>query len=376
MAETRFESSDALTVKKWASRLGYDVVYRTSLGPLIGEDENSVIHLKREMSKGPGDNVTFALMKKLTGAGFTSGEVAEGNGESLSLYSDSITINEIGHVVDIPNDGRSIDTQRVPIKLRQAAKNGLMTWWEERMSQTFFNHVCGYTPTNASGGKYTGHNTITAPTSGRHIWRAAGSGETNSADENIESDDTMSLNMIDHMREVAETLSSPIRPINIEGNYKAGGTDISGGKYIVYLHPYQVTDLRTSTDTGQWLDIQKAALAGGNMSKNAIYSDALGEYNNCILKKANHVSQGVNSSTSAAITTVRRAVLLGAQSCAIGFGMDNGPTTFGWNEELIDHKRRMEVSTFTLWGIKKTVFSSADFGVVVGSTYAAAHTSG
>lgn len=56
--------------------------------------------------------------------------------------------------------------------------------------------------------------------------------------------------------------------------------------------------------------------------------------------------------------------------------MDNGPTTMGWNEELIDHKRRMEVSTFTLWGIKKTRFDSADFGTVVGSTYAAAHTTG
>ena len=376
MAETRFESSDALTVKKWASRLAYDVVYRTELGPLIGEDENSVIHLKREMSKGPGDQVTFPLMKKLTGAGFTSGEVAEGNGESLSLYSDALVINEIGHVVDIPNEGRSIDTQRVPIKLRQAAKNGLMTWWAERKSQTFFYHVCGYTPANALGGKYYGHNAVVAPSSGRQIWRAAGAGESNTADENIESDDVMTLNMIDHMRETAETLSSPIRPINIEGDYEAGGTDISGGKYIMFLHPYQVTDLRTSTDTGQWLDIQKAALMGGQTSKSPIYSDALGEYNNVILKKSNHVTQGVNSSSGAAITTVRRAVLLGAQSCAIGFGMDNGPTTFGWNEELIDHKRRMEVSTFTLWGIKKTRFDSADFGVVVGSTYAAAHTTG
>jgi len=376
MANTTFETSDALTVKKWASRLGYDVVYRTELSSMIGEDENSIIHMKNELSKGPGDTITFPLMKKLTGDGFTTREVAEGNGESLSLYSEDIKINELGHVVSIPNEGRSIDTQRVPIKLRQAAMNGLKTWVAERMSQTFFYHVCGYTPANALGGKYNGHNAVTAPSSDRQVWRAAAAGESNTADENLESDDVMTLNMIDHMRETAETLSSPVRPINIEGNYEAGGTDISGGRYVMYLHPYQVTDLRTSTDTGQWLDIQKAAMMGGQTSKNPIYSDALGEYNNVILKKSNHVTQGVNSSTGAAITTVRRAVLLGAQSCAIGFGMDNGPTTMGWNEELIDHKRRLEVSTFTLWGIKKTRFDSNDFGVVVGSTYAAAHTTG
>lgn len=376
MANTQFESSDALTVKKWAGKLGYDVVYRTELSSMIGEDENSIIHMKNELSKGAGDQITFPLMKKLTGAGFTTREVAEGNGESLSLYSDTVTINELGHVVSIPNEGRSIDTQRIPIKLRQAAKNGLQTWLAERMSQTFFYHVCGYTPINASGGKYNGNNTVTAPTSGRHIWRAAGSGESNTADENLESDDVMTLNMIDHMRETAETLTSPIRPINIEGNYEAGGTDISGGRYVMYLHPYQVTDLRTSTDTGQWLDIQKAALMGGQTSKNPIYSDALGEYNNVILKKANHITQGVNSSSGAAISTVRRAVLLGAQSVSLAYGKDGGPTTYNWNEELLDHKRVLEVSTFCIWGMVKNVFDSADFGVVVGSTYATAHTTG
>ena len=376
MANTTFETSDALTVKKWASKLGYDAVYRTSLSSMIGEDENSIIHMKNELTKGPGDLVTFPLMKKLTGAGFTSREVAEGNGESLSLYSDTVTINELGHVVSIPNEGRSIDTQRIPIKLRQAAKNGLMTWLQERMSQTFFYHVCGYTPINASGGKYNGHNTVTAPTSGRHLWRAGTAAETNTADEGIESDDVMSLNMIDHMREMAETSTSPLRPINIEGNYEAGGTDISGGRYVVYLHPYQATDLRTSTDTGQWLDIQKAAMMGGQTSKNPIYSDALGEYNNVIIKKANHVSQGVNSSTGAAITTVRRAVLLGAQAVALAYGKDGAPTTYNWNEELLDHKRVLEVSSFAIFGMVKTVFDSADFGVVVGSTYAAAHTTG
>jgi N4-gp56 family major capsid protein len=376
MAETRFETSDALTVKKWASRLGYDVVYRSDLSSMIGEDENSIISMKNELSKGPGDQITFPLMKKLSGIGFTSGEIAQGNAESLSLYSDALLINELGHVVSIPNEGRSIDVQRVPIKLRAAGKNGLMTWVQERMSQTFFYHVGGYTPINTSGSKFNGNNTVVAPSSGRILWRAAGASESNTHDEDIESDDVMSLNMVDHMRETAESASSPVRPINIEGNYEAGGADISGGRYVMYLHPYQVTDLRTSTDTGQWLDIQKAALMGGQASKNPIYSDALGEYNNVILKKSNHVCQGVNSSTGAAITTVRRAVLLGAQAVALAYGKDGGPTTYNWNEELFDHKRIMEISTFCIWGMKKVQFASTDFGVIVGSTYAAAHATG
>ena len=46
-------------------------------------------------------------------------------------------------------------------------------------------------------------------------------------------------------------------------------------KFLMFLHDYQVTDLRTSTSSGQWLDIQKAALAGGASSKSPIYTGCL-----------------------------------------------------------------------------------------------------
>lgn len=370
MATTTFGVNDANAVKLWAKRLGFQIVYRTEISPLIGESPNSIIHLKSETSKGSGDQVTFSLMTKLTGDGFTESEIAEGNGESLSIYADAIVINELGHVVGIPNKGRAIDEQRVPFNLRDAARMGLRAWWDERMSVVFFNHVCGYTPETRA--KYRGNNTILAPSSGRHIWVDAGANNSD-GDENIGADDTFSLKYIDYAREMAETASNPLRPINVEGY--DDGRDISGGKYVMYLHPYQVTDLRTSTSTGQWLDIQKAALANGSVSKNPIYTDALGEYNNVILRKANHVTQGASSAAAGTpVTTVRRAVLLGAQAAAIAYGKDGGETDYGWNEELLDHKRKLEVSVMSIYGMKKTRFNSVDFGTVVVSSYAAAHT--
>lgn len=45
-----------------------------------------------------------------------------------------------------------------------------------------------------------------------------------------------------------------------------------------------------------------------------------------------------------------------------------------WNEELFDHKRRLEVSSLKIYGIKKARFNAIDYGVIVLSTYAAAHT--
>lgn len=371
MAQTTFGVNDANAVKLWRKRLAYDIVFRTDISPLIGEDDNSIIQLKSETSKSAGDQVTFSLMKKLTGDGFTESEIAQGNGESLSIYSDAILINELGHVVGIPNRGRSIDAQRVPFDLRQAGRRGLRTWWGERLSVSFFNQVCGYNAETRL--KYTGNNAIITPSSTRRIVVRAAGPTVSTTDEAITSADTFDLRYVDYARELAETATSPIHPINVTG--QDGGQDIMGMKYVMYLHPYQVIDIRNSTSNGQWLDIQKAAMMGGKISNNPIYTDALGEYNNVILRKSPHVTQGVNSSTAAAITTVRRAVLVGGQAAAIAFGQDGSEDDFMWNEELLDHKRKLEISVMSIWGLKKTVFASTDANTVVVSSYAAKHTS-
>ena len=70
--------------------------------------------------------------------------------------------------------------------------------------------------------------------------------------------------MIDALVEKAKTNSPMIRPIKVDGK----------DKYIMFLHPFQVTDLRQSTSTGQWLDIQKAVYQGSK-DMNPIYNGGL-----------------------------------------------------------------------------------------------------
>lgn len=356
MADTRFGVNDALTVKLWSKDLEAEALKATEIAPLIGTGSNAIIQRKTETSKGAGDQVTYGLRMQLSGDGFGESDVAEGNGESLTIYSDSLVISELLHVVNV-RSSNTIDQQRVPFDLRMEARDGLADWWAKRMSVTFFNQVCGYTPQTST--KYTGLNAVTAPSSSRVI-RAASA----ASDQALTSSDTFTLQLIDKAKELAETATPKIRPTKVNGK----------DYYVMYLHPYQVTDLRINTSTGQWLDIQKAAMSGGDVDSNPIFSGALGVYNGVILRKADDVTQGVNGSTGAAITTVRRAVLLGAQSAGVAFGQNNGPTSYRWNEELFDHKRRLEVSAGTIFGMKKTRYNSVDFGTVVVSTYAAAHT--
>ena len=46
--------------------------------------------------------------------------------------------------------------------------------------------------------------------------------------------------------------------------------------------------------------------------------------------------QRFQSQAGQTLATVRRAVFLGAQACALAYGRDNGPERFTWVESLFD----------------------------------------
>lgn len=360
---TTFGVSDAMAVKLWSKKVAEAERDTLDIAKLMGEDDESIIQVKSDFTKNAGDQITYSLRARLRGKGFTEGQKAQGNAEGLSFLSDALVINELGHTVGVRNKGTTIDAQRVPFNLREQGKNGLTQWWMDRKEVTFFNQVCGYTPgtveSATTGSVYCGMNPVTAPSADRQMWAG-----TNTADETIGSTDTFTAALIDQAKEMAMEGNNIVRPVSIGGM----------PKHVMYLHPAQVTQLRTNSSTGGWLDITKFAYSGLNPKEHPIYNGALGEWNNVILRQSQGVTQGVNSSTSAAITTVRRAVFLGAQAAVVGYGNSNkyGPMKYRWSEELFDHDRELEVGAWSIYGMKKTRFNASDFGTIVVSTYAVA----
>lgn len=366
MAITSYGVNDALAVKLWARDLNREVRKGLSIAPLIGKGPNSIIQEKTEF-KGGGDKITTGLRMQLKGAGRSENEVLEGNEESLTTYSDSFFINELVHAVRVKGED-TIDVQRVNHNLRDEARDALADWYADRLSLWFFIQMSGYTASSITyrgtsttlSSVYQGMNTVTAPSTNRKIYA------TGSADETVNADSTATfqLQYLDWAKEQAMTANPKVRPIKIGGE----------NKYVAYLHPYQVTDLRTNTSTGQWLDIQKAAMTGGMVSNNPIYSGALGEYNGVIIRQSEDVVTGVHSSTAAEQTSTRRALFLGAQAGTIGFSSKfskNSP--YKWVEKTFDYDRELGVSAQGLMGMKKSIYNSEDFGVLTISTYAAAH---
>ena len=367
MARTEFGVNHPLAVSVWSKSLAIEAFRLTYVGKFIGETEQSLIQEKTDLKKSAGDNITCGLNVQLQGDGVQGDATLEGNEEALQFYDDNIVINQVRHASRLK--GRMTE-QRVPYNLRMRMRDRLADWFAQRYDASFFNHICGNTAETRT--LYTGNNAVTAPTANR-ILRAA----NRPSDETLVDDDTFKLQHIDAARERAETASVAsntgplIRPIRYMGD----------DYYVMFLHDYQVTDLRTDTTSAglDWLDIQQAAMSGGDVERNPIFTGALGIYNGVVLHKASRVTQGVHSTTGLAVPNTRRAVLCGAQAALIAFGSDNGATRYTWAEESFDYSNQFGVAAGSIFGIKKTRYvpeddatvNNEDYGTVVVSTYAA-----
>jgi N4-gp56 family major capsid protein len=161
---------------------------------------------------------------------------------------------------------------------------------------------------------------------------------------------------------MAKTATPLIRPLKVNGEER----------YVMFIHPYQVFQLRRDTSTNNFMDIAKAALSGAVASgKNAIYEGALGIYNGVVLHESTRIPIITGTPNSGAAAAYRRAVFCGAQAGVMGFGMKTpGATELSWNEEEFDYGDKIGVKAGSVFGIKKTVFNNTDFGVIAVSSYA------
>lgn len=321
-----------------------------------GEDTSNIIQIKDETQKSAGDQITYGLRMQLTAQGIIGDGTLEGNEESLTTYSDALIINQLRTAVR--SAGR-MSQQRVPFSIRDEALSGLRDWWTDRLDFWGFNQLCGYTPQTTI--QYTGLNATVAPDTGATGHYLNAHSASSVLDTDCTSSDTFTLTLIDRAIERARTNTPAIRPVKISGK----------DFWVVFMHPYQVTDMRTSTSTGQWLDIQKAAMTGGEIDDNPIFDGSLGVYNGAIIHSDTRVTQGAVGTTPD--TNVRRSVLCGGQAGVMGFGRDNSAEKFTWVEELFDYENQLGVSCGLIGGLKKTRFNSLDFATVVMSSWAVAH---
>lgn len=347
MAITVISSSDNKTAKLWAKSLFRDTLAKTWYKKFMGEGSGSIIQVLPETKKSRGDQVTYALRMQLSGAGRTGQEVLENNEEDLSFYDNHLHIDLMRHAVKIDT---TITQQRVEYDLRRESRDALSDWWAARIDDYMFRYLGGDTSVT-----FAGNTAVSADSS--HVVFAS----TSTAESEITTAMPFTLSMIDKAVKKAKLVSPMMRPINIDGD----------SYYAVVLHPAQVYDLRTSTSTGQWLDIQKAALTGGGGKTNPIFQGSLGTYNGCILYESPRIHHAAYNTS----TGVFRALFLGAQAGVIAFGNQSGLDQFSWEEETFDYGKNLGVAASCIWGMQKNIFNSMDYGVITMSSGATGETS-
>lgn len=359
MSSTKFSAASPHAIKIWARKAFNDAVKTTLYGKLTGTSDRSIVQVKTEL-KNDGDRVRFGLRALPSGRGVQDDETLEGNEEGLEFKYFDLNLGEKRHAIKVD---LNLSAQRTMWNVRQEAKDALQEWLEEYLDTTFFEYLTG-AGLGAGGSSFyhqngdLGGNALLAPSNDRIIY--GGTGVTSKA--TLTASDEMSLTVLDKVAERVKLASPTMRKANFGG--KKG--------WVVILHPWQVTSLRKNTNAGQWFDIQKAAMQGGKITGNPIFSESLGMYRDFVLVESTRVptftDYGAGGNVAAA-----RALVLGAQAAVVAHGKETDKQgKLKLAERTFDYGKRYGIAATLIWGMNKTRFEQqSDFATFAIDTAAA-----
>ena len=350
MASTEFAKDSAQAVQIWSKQLTRETLSKMFFKRFVGTSQNSIIRFHRDLVRGPGELIKHDLRIDDRSPGREGDAQLRGFETALTFYQDSLYINQLRKA----HEFRGMSQQRTVHDLRAEARDSLSSWWARMFDSTMFAYLAGTAGLVANnpecmlnyfpGGSFAG-NSLRAPDSD-HVYDPSA---------------TQTLAVIDVAVEIAKTVNPRVEPVNIEGqNY-----------YVYVMHPYSVTNLRTSLSTTavSWTTIQQHA--GPRGSKNPIFTGALGVYNGVILYESEFIPRD-------AATPYTHNLLLGANAGSFALGNAWGagtssPGMFKWTEDMWDYDNIKGVGSSAIFGIQANQWNSDRHGCVVVQTDDAAN---
>lgn len=380
MAETVVVQNDPAAVVIYSRRVFLQAIQTPVLAKLMApglnaRDQTNIAQLFDEPLKGPGDTVKFDTLPNLTGPGVIGDAPITGQEAPLTWQTTTFTINQQRNAV--LNVGK-MSQQRIPWSMRDACYAQIANWVKIIINSGLLNQAaCNTNQTNVA---YTGMNTPPTLDSDHHI--LAGGAASESA---LTSQDIMDLELINEAIAKAQgTLIFPIKPAIIKG------IEVPG---IVFMHNLQARDLKNNFQMGEWGSIMQAALQGGQVTGNPLFTGAIGVYEGVPLHMDAYTPWGSSTQNQWMLPTgtlaarptvlgtasVARAVFMGAQALSIAFGsadnLDGRPLRVRWYEEILDAGNQLRVTGGFIWGCAQpqvTVGGTLEnYASIVISTYAA-----
>jgi len=346
MAVTRQTAANALTVHAWHEKLHRDTEKILYFDRFKGENDTSIIQVDRNLTKGPGDQITFGLVPRLTGAFIlgSSGLSAEGREQQLNSHSFNVNLEEYKLPVRWAN---GLDLQRGIWSLPEIARQRLMTNTAENLDQLIFSALLA-DPTRILAGDGTIQTTAAA-----------------AAAACLTSAHKLSPTLIRHLKSIAQTgiatagtsdsaparVITPIRPTRVDG----------GDYYVLLIHPYAAYDL------GENSVYHQAVREAWKDTNNPIFKGGLAMIDGVVIHT--HENMPLRSNGGAGAVDYTKCLLLGAQAAVQAYGSyrrtSNGKLTgnttevvsksFGYDEEE-------GICTKTITKVAKSKFNSLDYG--------------
>lgn len=370
MARTHIGVGDAQAVKKWSGMLAVAVNKRAYFTrKFMGEGKMARTPVQRltELQSDAGDQITVDLLMPMRMEPVVGSETLSGKEEALRYYTDRITIDQVRGGVDL---GDRMSRKRTLRDIRGDALQSAKEWWARLFDELFFIYLSGSRGANSgflwsAGNAFFSVNPLTAPDSQHQMYAS-----TATSQATLTNAMGMDLRLIDRAVAKAETMGGDGTDELSMMPCEVGEGEAS---YVMLMHPFQFDALKTTTATGQWLDIQKAAAAAQGQ-KSPIFSGAEGSYNGVAIHKHRNVIRFSNAGAGANLPAAR-ALFLGSQAAMIAFGSPGTGLKFDWTEEVADHGDKIKIGTNSIFGVKKATYKSKDgsverdFGVMAVDTY-------
>lgn len=277
MADTSFSTSHALRVSKFSAALFkyflFDRFFTKFTGKvdmhrgvLVSTDENSLVQIKADFSKGKGDRIVYPLTTPLSGAGIVGDGAIETYEEALSAYAFEMTLKQVANAVR--TEGRLSDL-RVAFDVRQVATQSLGTWMGRRIDHYTHMALSGLASVDANISAVT--PTSTRRWCGGQTTAGVVTAATGNLDAGINATAANSLfgtKVISLVKRKATASEPIIAPLNVNGQ----------DYYVMFIHPYQFKALQQED---AWINAQRDANIKGE--KNPLFSGAAGVWDGVII---------------------------------------------------------------------------------------------
>ena len=339
-----------LTPQQWDDKFFAEYVRDNRFKRYMGTDENSIIQLKEDLTKAPGDKVTFASINKLAGAGVTGNTTLEGNEEEMDARSMAVTVAPLRHAVAVTN----WDEQKSAIDLRNASKMMLKLWSMEKMKTALIDALGSINGVAYASSSAAQRNTWVVDNVDRVLFgklKSNYSATHATALATIDNtDDKLTTSAVSLMKRIAQNASPAIKPIRLNEDEEW---------YVLFANSLAFRDL--SQDTAMTAANRDARMRG--VADNPLFTGGSLVWDGVIIREIPEIAY------QASTIQVGPNYLCGAQALGVAWAQRTKTTT-----QVSDYGFRNGCGLQEMRGIEKLIFGSGagdtddlkDHGIVTG----------